>query len=68
MDGRGRALDNIFVERLWRTLKYEGVYLNDYASVPVGRQRLDAYFPFYNHERPHQALNYRSTANVYGIL
>ena len=68
MDGRGRALDNIFVERLWRTVKYEEVYLNDYASVPVGRQRLGAYFPFYNTERPHQALAYRTPANVYGIL
>lgn len=68
MDGRGRALDNIFVERLWRTVKYEEVYLNDYASVPVGRQRLGAYFPFYNTERPHQALAYRTPANVYGTL
>jgi len=68
MDGRGRALDNIFVERLWRTVKYEEVYLNDYASVPIGRQRLDANFPFYNRERPHQALDYRTPANVYGIL
>lgn len=68
MDGRGRALDNIFVERLWRTVKYEEVYLNDYASVPIGRQRLGAYFPFYNTERPHQGLGYRTPANVYGIL
>lgn len=68
MDGRGRALDNIFVERLWRTVKYEEVYLNDYPSIPVGRQRLGTYFPFYNTERPHQALSYRTPANVYGIL
>ena len=68
MDGRGRALDNIFVERLWRTLKYEEVYLNDYTSVSMGRARLGAYFPFYNTERPHQALGYRTPAAVYGLL
>ena len=56
MDGRGRALDNIFIERLWRTVKYEEVYPNDYSSLALGRQRLDAYFPFYNTERFHQAL------------
>jgi putative transposase len=66
MDGRGRALDNIFVERLWRTVKYEEVYLNDYTSVPIGRQRLGAYFPFYNTERIHQALDYQTPAAVYG--
>ena len=65
MDGRGRALDNIFVERLWRTVKYEEVYLNDYSSVPIGRRRLADYFPFYNTERPHQALAYRTPAEVY---
>lgn len=65
MDGRGRALDNIFVERLWRTVKYEEVYLNDYSSLAVGRQRLDAYFPFYNTRRFHQALGYRTPAAVY---
>jgi putative transposase len=65
MDGRGRALDNIFVERLWRTVKYEEVYLNDYQSVPLGRQRLANYFSFYNTERPHQALAYRTPAEVY---
>jgi putative transposase len=68
MDGRGRALDNIFVERLWRTVKYEEVYLNEYQSIPQGRQRLEAYFPFYNGERPHQSLGYRTPAHVYGIL
>lgn len=68
MDGRGRALDNIFVERLWRSVKYEEVYLNEYGSVPVGRRRLDAYFPFYNEERPHQALGYKTPAQVYGIV
>lgn len=65
MDGRGRALDNIFVERLWRTVKYEEVYLNDYTSVLIGRTRLGDYFPFYNTERPHQALAYRTPAEVY---
>jgi putative transposase len=65
MDGRGRALDNIFVERLWRTVKYEEVYLNDYQSVSHGRERLAGYFPFYNTERPHQALAYRTPTQVY---
>ena len=57
MDGRGRAFDNIFIERLWRTVKYEEVYLRDYESVPHARESLGAYFTFYNGERPHQALN-----------
>ncbi len=65
MDGQGRALDNIFTERLWRTVKYEEVYLNDYASPREARQRLSAYFDFYNHQRPHQALAYRPPAQVY---
>lgn len=65
MDGRGRALDNIFVERLWRTVKYEEVYPNDYSSLFMGRQRLNDYFPFYNHERYHQALDYRTPADVF---
>ncbi len=65
MDGRGRALDNIFVERRWRTVKDEEVYLNDYVSVPIGRERLGSYFPFYNTERSHQALDYRTPAEVY---
>jgi len=56
MDGRGRAFDNIFIERLWRTVKYEEVYLRDYQSVPDAREGLGAYFTFYNGERPHQAL------------
>ena len=66
MDGKGRALDNIFVERLWRSLKYEEVYLHDYASPREARQRLSAYFDFYNYERPHQALAYCTPAQVYG--
>ncbi len=57
MDGRGRAFDNIFIERLWRTIKYEEVYLRDYESVPHARASLGAYFMFYNGERRHQALN-----------
>ena len=56
MDGRGRAFDNIFIERLWRTVKYEEVYLRDYESVPHARESLEAYFAFYNEQRPHQAL------------
>jgi putative transposase len=65
MDGRGRALDNVFVERLWRTVKYEEVYLKSYATVPVAVQSLGAYFRFYNEERVHQALGYRTPAAVY---
>lgn len=65
MDGRGRALDNIFVERLWRTVKYEEVYLKSYTSVPEAIRNLDAYFRFYNDERLHQALEYRTPATVY---
>jgi putative transposase len=64
-DGRGRALDNVFVERLWRSVKYEEVYLNDYASVAIVQQRLGQYFEFYNHQRLHQALNYRVPAEVH---
>jgi len=56
MDGRCRAFDNIFIERLWRTVKYEEVYLRDYQSVPHARESLEAYFSFYNEQRPHQAL------------
>ena len=65
MDGRGRALDNIFVERLWRTVKYEYVYLHDIQSVREARQGLKAYFEFYNHHRLHQSLAYRTPAEVY---
>lgn len=65
MDGRGRALDNIFVERLWRSVKYEEVYLHDYATPREARQGLTRYFQFYDHERPHQALDYRTPADVY---
>lgn len=65
MDGRNRALDNIFTERLWRSVKYENVYLNDYATPREARQGLAAYFDFYNHQRPHQSLAYQSPASVY---
>jgi putative transposase len=65
MDGRGRALDNVFVERLWRSVKYEEVYLQDYQSVWDARQSLTRYFRFYNWERLHQALGYRTPAAVY---
>lgn len=65
MDGRGRAMDNVFTERLWRSVKYEEVYLKDYGTVPVARENLAKYFGFYNGERPHQALDYRTPAAVY---
>jgi putative transposase len=65
MDGRGRALDNIFTERLWRSVKYEEVYLNEYLTPREARQGLNRYFDFYNHERPHQALAYATPAAVY---
>jgi putative transposase len=65
MDGRGRALDNIFTERLWRSVKYEEVYLNEYLTPRQARQGLARYFSFYNRERPHQALNYLTPAQVY---
>ena len=65
MDGRGRALDNIFVERLWRTVKYEEVYLKGYETVPVAIRSLGDYFRFYNEERLHQALAYQTPAAVY---
>ncbi len=67
MDGVRRAYDNIFVERLWRSLKYEEVYLHDYAMVPQARRGIGGWFEFYNHRRPHQALDYRTPAEVYGI-
>src|SRR5262249_60990385 len=66
MAGRGRAADNVFVERLWRTVKYEDVYLRGYESVPDLERGLRAYFAFYNGERLHQSLGYRTPAEVYG--
>jgi putative transposase len=65
MDGRGRFSDNIFVERLWRSLKYEEIYLRAYASVAEARQAIAAYFEFYNNERLHQALDYRAPRQVF---
>jgi putative transposase len=65
MDGRGRALDNIFVERLWRSVKYEDIYLKDYETVPALDGGLQDYFDFYNYERPHQSLGYRVPGEVY---
>jgi putative transposase len=65
MDGRGRALDNVFVERLWRSVKYEEVYLRDYADGWEAEERLAAYFRFYSHKRIHQSLGYRTPAEVY---
>jgi putative transposase len=65
MDGRGRVYDNIFVERLWRSVKYEEVYLHDYQTVPAARSHLSDYFEFYNNERPHEALGYRTPHEVY---
>jgi len=67
MDGRRRALDNIFTERLWRTLKYEEVYLHDYASPKEAYHQLANYICFYNFERPHQALEYLTPAQIYGV-
>lgn len=65
MDGKGRALDNIITERLWRTVKYEEVYLKDYGSPKEARKELTNYLAFYNHERPHQALNYQTPASFF---
>ena len=66
MDGKGRVFDNIFIERLWRTVKVEEVYLRDYETVTEARYYLGRYFEFYNNERLHQALGYRTPAEVYG--
>jgi len=65
MDGRGRALDNVFIERLWRSLKYELIYPGDFVSGADLFQALDCYFRFYNHRRPHQALCYRTPADLF---
>ncbi len=65
MDGKGRYRDNIFVERLWRTVKYEEVYLKAYSTGREAKAGLDAYFRFYNAQRPHQALGYRTPAEVF---
>lgn len=65
MDGRGRALDNVFIERLWRSLKYELIYPGDFASGQDLFAALSQYFHFYNHRRPHQALNYQTPADLF---
>jgi len=65
MDGRGRALDNIFIERLWRSLKYEDIYIKEYLSVGALETGLDRYFRLYNYERPHQSLAYATPAELY---
>ena len=65
MDGRGRAMDNIFTERLWRSVKYEEVYLNEYLTPRQARQGLTTYFQLYNYERPHQSLGYLTPAELY---
>jgi len=65
MDGRGRYLDNIFTERLWRTVKYENVYLNDYQDIHEAEKGLTDYFHFYNHRRIHQSLAYKTPAEIY---
>lgn len=67
MDGKGRALDNIVTERLWRTIKYEEVYLKDYESPREARKYISNYIHFYNNERPHQSLGYKPPASVYGL-
>jgi putative transposase len=68
MDGRGRVVDNIFTERLWRSLKYEEVYLHDYDSPREAQLSLGRYFNFYNFERPHQTLAYRTPAELYASV
>ena len=67
MDGRGRALDNIFVERLWRSVKYEDVYIRDYETAPQAIVGLGRYFKFYNRERLHQSLDYKTPEAVYRL-
>ncbi len=65
MDGRGRALDNVFIERLWRTLRYEDIYLRDYCGVMELQTGLADYVHFYHHERPNSSLNGRTPAQVH---
>lgn len=65
MDGRGRCMDNIFTERLWRTVKYENVYLNEYFDIDEAEQGLSEYFEFYNEKRRHQSLVYKTPAQIY---
>ena len=67
MDGRGRALDNVFIERLWRTVKYEDIYLREYIDGHALYAGLTRYFRFYNHQRPHSALDYHTPAQCHGV-
>ena len=67
-DGRRRPPDNVFCERLWRRVKYENIYLNQYDTVRQLQTGLTAYFNFYNQERPHQSLNYRTPAEEHFVL
>jgi putative transposase len=65
MDGKGRWIDNVFIERRWRSVKYEEVYLKAYTSLPAARHALAAYFGLYNTRRPHQSLDYQTPDAVY---
>jgi len=65
MDGKGRFLDNIFIERLWRSLKYEEVFIKAYGSVPEARHGIGSWLTFYNDDRPHQALGYLTPRAVF---
>ncbi len=65
MDGKGRTHDNIFIERLWRSVKYENIYLNNYQNILGAREGLFQYFEFYNKERFHQALFYKTPEQIY---
>jgi len=67
MDGRGRALDNVFIERLWRTLKYSCIYLHEFERVIEVVRAIAEYFKFYNQERPHSSLDYRTPEEVYFV-
>jgi putative transposase len=65
MDGKGRALDNVYIERLWRSLKYENIFLNEYKNLKELKGGVNLYFEFYNTERYHQSLDYQTPDNVY---
>jgi putative transposase len=67
MDGRGRAMDNIFNERFWRSIKYEEVYIKDYQSIIEAKNGIESYMNLYNNERPHQSLSYKTPSEIYFI-